>query len=360
MPRAKENVMGWQGASLVAITYVYFLIFAQFAFLARLAMLGVAGAHLKMVMASMAAGGILFSLLTPRLSVWESPDLRLRIGLMASASAAFLSLLPLDLAGAMAVSLLIGAGLGILTVTLVTHLRRWTGNRNPLLMVGVGTGVGYLTCNLPLLFNASAEAQATTAGLLCLVGVGITLRPGLDEVEEVKPQTPPAIPFLHALACFAALVWLDSAAFFIIQHTPALRAGTWAGPVHLGANGLLHFAAALAGAWLLRLRGTASGAIGGVCSAGRSLPAVALSGSRGAGIAALSRRCVAVFGSAGGVSIAACFGSGTRTACGMDLCYCGVGRLGDGNRHGAESGLCSANLCGGGRSGGAATVAGAV
>ena len=32
---------GWQGASLVAITYVYFLIFAQFAFLKRLATLGI-------------------------------------------------------------------------------------------------------------------------------------------------------------------------------------------------------------------------------------------------------------------------------------------------------------------------------
>jgi cytochrome c oxidase cbb3-type subunit 2 len=255
VPRAKENVTGWQGASLVAIAYVYFLIFAQFAFLARLATLGVAGSHLKTAMAAMAAGGILFSLLMPRLIVWESPDLRLRIGLMASAAAAFLSLLPLDLAGAMAVSLLIGAGLGILTVTLVTHLRRWMGNRNPLLLVGVGTGVGYLTCNLPPLFNASAEVQAVTAGLLCLVGAGITLLPAFEAVETAEQQAQPAFPFLHVLACFAALVWLDSAAFFIIQHTPALKAGTWSGPVHLGANGLLHFTAALAGAWFLRRRG---------------------------------------------------------------------------------------------------------
>ena len=61
---------GWQGASLVAITYVYFLIFAQFAFLKRLADLGVAGTHLEAVMAAMAMGGILFSLLAPRLRRW--------------------------------------------------------------------------------------------------------------------------------------------------------------------------------------------------------------------------------------------------------------------------------------------------
>jgi MFS family permease len=48
---------------------------------------------------------------------------------------------------------------------------------------------------------------------------------------------------------------LDSAAFFIIQSNPALKAGTWQGEVHLWANGLLHLLAALASAWLLRRRG---------------------------------------------------------------------------------------------------------
>jgi len=32
MPPGNRRFSGWQGASLVAITYVYFLIFAQFAF----------------------------------------------------------------------------------------------------------------------------------------------------------------------------------------------------------------------------------------------------------------------------------------------------------------------------------------
>ena len=35
-------VSGWRGVTLIAITYVYFLIFAQFAFLSRLAELGTA------------------------------------------------------------------------------------------------------------------------------------------------------------------------------------------------------------------------------------------------------------------------------------------------------------------------------
>jgi cytochrome c oxidase cbb3-type subunit 2 len=254
MLRGKWLQSGWQGASLVAITYVYFLIFAQFAFLQRLAILGVAGTHLTAVMAAMAAGGILLSLLTPRLILWPSPNLRLRVGLCASGVAAFLSLLPLGPVASMAVAFLIGAGLGLLTVTLVTHLRQWTGNRFPLLLVGLGAGVGYLICNLPVFFTASAEVQAATAGLLCLAGICITLWPASITQENAEIQPQPAVPFVRVLACFTVLIWLDSAAFFIIQKTPGLKAGMWHGSIHLWTNGLLHLLAALAGAWLLSRR----------------------------------------------------------------------------------------------------------
>jgi cytochrome c oxidase cbb3-type subunit 2 len=255
MSRGEKSIAGWQGACLVAITYVYFLIFAQFAFLKRLATLGVAGSHLTAVMASMAAGGILFSLLAPRLNLWPSPNLRLRMGLIASGAAAFLALLPLTLASSIALSFLIGAALGLLTVTLVTHLRRWTGNRNPLLLVGLGTGAGYFICNLPCFFAASAEVQSATAGVLCLSGIGITLLPTPATTEETTIPSRSTIPFFRVLACFTALVWLDSGAFFIIQNNPSLKEGTWEGSTHLWANGTLHLLAALASVWLLRRRG---------------------------------------------------------------------------------------------------------
>jgi cytochrome c oxidase cbb3-type subunit 2 len=250
--RAKYGGSGWQGAGLVAITYVYFLIFAQFAFLKRLTVLGIADVHLKTVMAAMALGGILLSLLAPRLSIWPSPDRRLRTGLIASGAAAFLALLPLSITGAIAVAFLIGAGLGLLTVTLVTHLRQLVGDRNPLLAVGLGTGTAYLACNFPPFFTSTANVQATTAGVLCLAGIGITFLPEPVLLESVTVQAPRKISLGQLLIAFTALVWLDSAAFFIIQNTPALKAGTWQGTFHLWANGLLHLGAALASALLLR------------------------------------------------------------------------------------------------------------
>jgi cytochrome c oxidase cbb3-type subunit 2 len=233
----------------VAITYVYFLIFAQFAFLKRLATLGIADSHLKVVMGSMAAGGILLSLLTPRVTLLPSPALRLRAALGACGSAALLTLLPLNLAASGAVSFLIGSGLGILTVTLVTYLPLWLGDGNSLLKVGLGTGIGYFICNIPPFFTASPQIQAMASAILCLAGI-FCATPG----DPVEPRGS-SVSFLRVVACFTALVWLDSAAFFIIQKTPALKAGTWEGTAHLWANGGLHLAAAIASAWFLRRRG---------------------------------------------------------------------------------------------------------
>jgi cytochrome c oxidase cbb3-type subunit 2 len=271
MPLREPRNAGWQGAILVGITYVYFLIFAQFAFLQRLAELEIAAAHLKAAMAAMALGGVLFSLLSPRLKLCPSPAARLRIGLGACAAMALVSLLPLGFAACLAVAFLIGAALGLLTVTLVTHLRQWVGNWFPLLSVGLGTGIGYLVCNFPPLFTASPKVQAAIAGGLCLAGICLPLRPVPEVLTQKPAQQRRPISFVRVVGCFTALVWLDSAAFFIIQNTPGLKAGTWEGSVHLWVNGFLHLAAALASAWFLRRRGlspvliAAFVALGGAC-----------------------------------------------------------------------------------------------
>ena len=253
MSKTKTIVSGWRGITLVAITYVYFLIFAQFAFLKRLAELGIADTHLKIVMAAMGTGGILFSLLGGYLHTSTHASLRLRAALLACAVAAFLTTLPLTVATSILIAFLIGAALGLLTVTLVTHLRIWLAPNDTLLQVGLGTGIGYFLCNFPPLFTASPQTQAITAAILCCIGIlaASTSTPLPDAVDE----SPQQLSFGRVLLCFTALVWLDSAAFFIIQSTPALKAGTWQGTTHLWANACLHLVAAILSAWLLRKRG---------------------------------------------------------------------------------------------------------
>jgi cytochrome c oxidase cbb3-type subunit 2 len=239
---------GWKACLLIAATYFYFLIFAQFAFLARLARWTTSDTSLKSAMGAMAVGGILFSLLTPRIGLRCPVRSRVQLSLTVSAFAAFASLLKLNFALALALSFVIGASLAVLTVTMASELRSWLGKDHALIKIGLGTGLGYWFANLPQVFTTSASVQAMLAGALCLLAM--TFAPDA-EIRVDRPRHPNPASILLPLTILFALVWLDSAAFFIIQHSAQLKAGTWQGDAHLWANGALHLLAALASGWLL-------------------------------------------------------------------------------------------------------------
>lgn len=247
---------GWQGIGLIAATYVYFLIFVQFGFLARLNELGFRDEALKPVLGLMALGGIIASLLTPRLQMLDCPRCRLQGGQLGCAVAAFLARMDLNFASVCTVSLLIGLALGLQTVTLVTYLPRWLGRRNALFKIGVGTGLGYFFCNLPFLFTASPREIALVSALVALLAVLLAFVNIQDHEESQRSGR--TLGFGWVLLFFTALIWFDSAAFYIIQNTQALKAGTWSGDLHLYQNAFIHLFAALAAAVLLASRGITS------------------------------------------------------------------------------------------------------
>ncbi len=249
---------GWPGIVFVAATYVYFLIFAQFGFLQRVAERGISEAALPLIMGAMAGGGIAVSLLAPRVRRWNSPQFRLQAGFIGCGCAALSSLFPLDTVTAAGVALVIGLSLGLLTVTLVAHLRLWIGTRGALLKIALGTGIGYFACNIPALFNARPGTIAFVSALACAAALVVTARAPLADLPPSSPEPEPReIPFALALGWFTALVWLDSAAFFIIQNSSSLKAGAWLGNIHLWRTAILHLAAALLSAFLLARRGLA-------------------------------------------------------------------------------------------------------
>jgi cbb3-type cytochrome c oxidase subunit II len=257
MWRAEKHFAGWRGTALVTATYVYFLIFAQFGFLKRLDEQRLSDDWLKAAMGAMALGGILASLLTGRVLVKADPRRRLQSAWSGCAAGALLTLLNLSWAGFLLAAACIGISLGLLTVTLVTHLRAWTGPGNPVYKVAFGTGLGYLICNYPPLFTAGPRTIAVAAAGCCAVGIAAASRKAILP-EEAAPAKTTGPPFGLVLLWFTVLIWFDSAAFFIIQNSPALKAGTWEGARRLWVIGGLHFCAALAGGYLLRKRGTAS------------------------------------------------------------------------------------------------------
>jgi mono/diheme cytochrome c family protein len=264
---------GWPGIVLVAATYVYFLIFAQFGLLKRLAELGISQTALPAIMGAMAAGGVGMSLLVPRIRLWNCPGSRLQTGFIGCALTCALSLLPLNTLSAAIIALVIGLSAGLLTVTLVANLPLWIGSHHPLLKIGLATGLGYFVCNVPALFKATPRGIAIVSGLFCVLAVVVANRSRVLDVSSppATSQESREIPFALTLAWFTALVWLDSAAFFIIQNSPSLQAGAWHGSLHLWRTAFVHLAAALLSGWLLARRGLSATlalgfiALGGAC-----------------------------------------------------------------------------------------------
>lgn len=238
-----------RAAIVMASIYGYFLIFAQFSFveLVRndyashpLASLS-AGTYENVLLGAMALAGILAGFWT----AWKGASpVKIRIALFIAAIASLVAPwagggLPLIL-----ISLLTGIGVGVSTVSAAALLRSWCG----LLWAGLGTGFGYACCNLPFVFSQSPAHQAWIA--TGFAGVGALCVP--PRRESSSDGSNPIFPFASVLVLFTALVWTDSASFFIIQHTRDLKDATW-NDAQLWRNATIHLASALlAGVWLKR------------------------------------------------------------------------------------------------------------
>lgn len=239
----------WLAAvALIAATYAYFLIFAEFAFLELLrARVGEAG--LRPAMGALGAGGVAGSLMAG----WRFDAARYARALrMGAAGCAVAAAAACFYAGA-ATAAAIGLSLGWLTVTLVSGLRAAAGARGLGLATGVGTGLAYAACNVPWIFEASPLAQSWAGVGFMALAFAVAGKLDASPMRAAEAKDYSGARAAGWTAVFLALVWMDSAAFYIIQHTEALRAGTWGGGGRLWLNAAMHLAVAVAsGAWLDR------------------------------------------------------------------------------------------------------------
>lgn len=231
----------------VAATYVYFLIFAQFGFLQALTeALGAQHRLLKPVLGLMGVAGIAGSVLAARLLGRKDDRPLMMAGYVTAGAAAGLTWLARTPAVFFTCALLAGAGTGWVTVGLAAMLRREVGGERLGRCLGIGTGLAYAFCNLPAIFGGSPHLQAA-------LGVAAACT-GLIAVQLFEQRAPrqasrgfdyerggPAV----WTAVFLGLVTLDSAAFYIIQHNPALKFETWSGGTHLFVNSGVHLVAAI-------------------------------------------------------------------------------------------------------------------
>lgn len=240
-----------RAAISVAAVYGFFLIFAQFSFVELLRGAGAGLNAEKAALGSMAAAGIAAGFL----AAWRGPSVRMIRGALAAAALAA-ALAPAASTGISAswlIAVATGAALGVATVGLSALLPAWCG----VAWVGLGTGLGYACCNLPPVFLQSPAVQAWIASGFAAVGF-VALPSGSGWTNDGRRKV---FPMWSAVAILTALVWMDSAAFFIIQHSVDLKSGTW-GDGLLWRNAAVHLAVAIAaGLWLTR-------------SGARSLPGV--------------------------------------------------------------------------------------
>lgn len=233
----------------VAATYVYFLLFAQFAFLDQLQEhLDADGVQAAMV--TMGGLGLATSLLIGCAATVSRRALHrwfLAAGVTALASP--LASSPgalLVLSGAIGVAT---AGVTVsLAVLLPGWVHGWLGRA-----AGAGTGLAYLACNLPGIFDGSVTRRAAVAALAAAIGLAAVQFAG-EERRDV-PESSGSLRLWALLPAFLALVWLDSAVFAVVQQQSALAADTWGSAQRSVLQGVVHaVAAVIAGALLDRGR----------------------------------------------------------------------------------------------------------
>jgi cytochrome c oxidase cbb3-type subunit 2 len=229
---------------VTAAVYGYFLLFAQFAFVELLR--GQLAGHDAETFEKTALGLMaLMGIASGFWVAWKRASPRvIRTGLFLAAAAAGIAPWVTGLPGLIVVAMVTGVAVGLCTVSLATMLRSWCS----LVHVGIGTGIGYACCNLPFVFSQAPAQQACIAAIFALIGaICVPAMQGPPCEQKVRE-----LPFSLAVLLFTALVWLDSAAFFIIQHATDLKQGTW-GETLLWRNAAIHLLAAIgAGIWLLR------------------------------------------------------------------------------------------------------------
>ena len=236
------NPTALRAALLIAAVYGHFLIFAQFAFVELLRAGGASATAERALLGVMAVAGVAGGFL----AAWRgATPLGVRIALgVAAASAALAPVAGGTVVAGCGVAVASGVALGVATVSLAALLPGWCG----VVWVGIGTGLGYASCNVPWVFTQAPAGQAWVAAGFAVVGV-LAVPRGADWCGDKRAAV---LPWWGVLAMFAALVWLDSAAFFIIQHVAEFKLGTW-GDKLLWRNAAMHLGVAVAGGcWLAR------------------------------------------------------------------------------------------------------------
>jgi len=255
----------WSGVGLIAATYLYFLIFAQFGFLHRVRE-SLGQEYWNVVLGVMGLAGILGALFTWMRYRSGAGRAWLTVSFVGAGGGAFLAGIGLHLSVFVLSAFISGFFLSTLTVSLIAVLAEMLPLKEAGLVCGLGTGVAYFLSNVPVLFEASPLFQCLAAVLACLFGVVCAMQVPVGALVSTAEARRSMAPERRASAVesnalryalpgwiliFMILVWSDSAAFTRIQETPELKAASWSGAGNLWSIGIVHLVAAIFAGYLL-------------------------------------------------------------------------------------------------------------
>jgi cytochrome c oxidase cbb3-type subunit 2 len=247
-----ERSASLRGVAVVSATYFVFLLFAQFAFLELLQRALSGPAAVRLAMGAMGVAGLGASLAAARLLRRRSARGLIRVGFVLAAACAVVAPVLDSSVGLTALAATIGVSIALLTVSVATSLPLLLPGPGVGLRVGLATGTAYFLCNVPGVFDAEPEVQSLLTALVCVVSAMLVGRSDLRSSPRTvaRHQAGHAwsrvdLGFALVLASFLALIWLDSAAFAVIQESADLKSVTWGAPLRLVTQAVAHLVAAI-------------------------------------------------------------------------------------------------------------------
>lgn len=254
--------ISWRAVVLIAATYFYFLIFAQFGFLHRVA--EVVGAdYWNVVLGAMGLSGAVGAIWTAFKFKAGQGRQWLLVSFIGAAGGALFAAIGTHSSILFVSAMVSGFFLAMLTTSLVGVLAVTLPVQGVGLICGIGTGVAYFFSNVPVFFNAPSLVHCLLAVGGCVIGVSVvpSAREAYDGavVSMSGSGGSPQMPHARLLAwvlIFLVLVWSDSAAFTQIQETPELKAASWSGTWQLWAIACIHLFTAILGGVLMDSRRT--------------------------------------------------------------------------------------------------------
>jgi cytochrome c oxidase cbb3-type subunit 2 len=228
---------------VIATTYIYFLIFAGFAFV-DFARQFVPRGHMPILLVALGGGGVAGCIWAARSFVAARGRKYLMYGLAGSSLAALLTLVARHEALLIIVAVLVGLSMAWTAVSLSLCLRPTLHFQRLGLWCGLGTGLAYAFCNQPFIFEASLTGRIVTAAVAAALGAGAAFwMRGVPSRASSLPDYDPRAAISWVVVLFV-LVFMDTLVFYIIQHNATLKLLSWETPLILQGNAFVHLCAA--------------------------------------------------------------------------------------------------------------------